>query len=584
MKVLALTSPGRLPTTSPDPGRWWDAVAGGGRHELVRFSATETWWRVICSERAKALLLAPLGPLDGMRRRALWRSRDIALAEDGLAAGRALASLKTPAPFSSAKAYISALAPIARYLADFNRAQDELDLDVVLGPYVRGVDYLDSVSVIAYSRRDTFLSRTIEEALEECPRGVGFAAFSPTKPQDLLTALITARLLRAREPGIHLCLVDLSCEDFSLLPHLESLRASKAFEGIFDSIVESKDDRDDVVPALIEAAAEGRAVRGYVKRADVPGVRSSASAACAPPPPLPAFSPEAIMVTRLSPRRCYWSRCTFCVHNNKYDDRGVSTQADVVAGLDRVEAMLAAGYGYINFADEALSPAMLRGLALEIKRRGLKFHWVCRSKIEHAHTAELAALIAEAGCREIQFGLETTSERVLRLMDKHVEGLDEKAMAKAFKTLTEAGVGVHANLIAGFPGDALADTRGSVEFLIREFAGLRGTTFFVSPFRLLPETPIVEAPERFGVRDVSISGDLAQYCAYTLDPRIAPAADEVFKELPALEKRLHDDLGWNGLADETCGSVFRMMYFGSGHGSIFKARADNPFACPARRP
>lgn len=580
MRVLALTSPGRLPTTSPDPGLWWDAVAATGRHELVRYSANEAWWRVICGERPKALLLSPLGALEGLRRRADWRSRNIALGEDGRAAGRALLALKTSVSFESASSYIAALAPIAGFLADLNRAQDELNVDVVVGPSVRGLNYLDSAAVVAYSLRDTLLSRMIEEALAGCPRDIGFVAFSPTKPEDLLTNLIAARLLRVRNPGVHLCLVDLSCEDYTLLPHLESLRASGAFDGLFDSVVESKDDRDDLVPALIEAVAEGRTVRGFVTRTNVPGVRPLTIRRYSPPSPLPTFSPEAIIVTRLSARRCYWSRCTFCVHNNKYDDRGAPTQADIHSGLDRIEAVLAAGYGYVNFADEALSPAMLRGLALEIKRRRLKFNWVCRSKIEHAHNAELFALIASAGCREIQFGLETTSERVLKLMDKHVEGLDERGLATAFRAMTDAGIGVHVNLIGGFPGDSLADMKGSVEFLIREFARLRGTSFFVSVFRLLPDTPIVKDPQRFGVRNVAINGDLAQYCTYDLDPRIGPEADAVLAALPDLERRLHDELGWNGLADEATAFVFRMMYFGSGHGSIFKARADNPFACP----
>lgn len=580
MRVLALTSPGRLPTSSPDPGLWWDAVAGTGRHELVRFSANEAWWRVICGERAKALILAPMGTLEGAGRRALWRSRNIALAEDGAAAGRSLESLKTPAPFASASAYLSALAPVARYLADLNRAQDEIYTYVEVGPHARGVNYLDSASVIAYSRRDTFLSRTIEESLAGCPRDIGFVALSPTNSEDLLTNIIAARVLRERNPGIHVCLVDHAFESHSLLPHMEALRDSGALDAVFDSVVVAKDERDDLVPALIDAAAAGRPIRGYVTRGAVPAAAPRAGLRHAPPAPLPAFSPGAIVVTRLSARRCYWSRCAFCAHNNKYDDRGVPSQADVPAALDRIEAFLAAGYGYVNFADEALSPTMLRALATEIKRRRLAFNWVCRSKLEVSHDAELFALIAEAGCREIQFGLETTSPRVLKLMDKHVEGLDEERMARAFRAMSDAGVGVHVNLLAGFPGDTLADTKGSVDFLIREFSRLRGTSFFISAFALLPDTPIAKAPERFGVRNIASGGDLAQAYTYDLDPGIGPGVQEVLAAVPGLARRLHDELGWSGLADEATGALFRTLYFGSGHGSIFKARPDNPFALP----
>ncbi len=580
MKVLTLTTPSRLPTSSADPGLWWDAVAAGGRHELLRFSANEAWWRVICGEKTKELLLAPLGLLAGVQQRALWRSRNIALAEDGRAAGLALESLKTCRPFESAAAYVAALSPLARYLADFNRAQDEFAVDVVIGPKAREVNYQDSASVVAYSRRDTLLSRTIEESLSGCPKDVGFVAFSLTSPEDLLTILIAARLMRTRNPGVHLCLIDFGYEHYSLSPHLESLRAARTLDGVFDSIIASKDDRDDLVPALIEAAAEGRPARGYVTRAGVPGVRPLAASRGALPSPLPSFSPEPIIVTRLSARRCYWSRCAYCAHNNKYDDRGVPSQTEIPVALDRIEAFLAAGYRYVNFSDEALSPAMLRGLALEIKRRGVKFSWVCRSKLEHAHDEDLFALLAEAGCKEIQFGLETTSERMLRLMDKHVEGLDERAMSRAFRAMSDAGVAVHLNLLAGFPGDALADAKGSVDFVIREFPRLRGATFFLSGFALLPETPVSMTPERFGVRNISVGGDLAQACSFDLDPAIAPAVAEALEAIPSLSRRAHDELGWSGFADEAVGPTFRALYFASGHGAIFKARADNPFACP----
>lgn len=580
MRVLALTSPARLPTTSPDPGLWWDAVAAAGCHELIRFSANEAWWRVICGDKPKKLILAPLGAMEAFGRRALWRSQDIALAEDGRAAGRALESLRTPAPFASAAAYVAALAPLARYLDDLNRAQGEIAVTVGSGPLERGVNYLDSVSIVAHSRLDTFLSKTIEEALASCPGDLGFVTFSLTGPEDLMTSLIAARLLRARNPGVHLCLVDHSNEHYSLLPHLESSRGALVFDGVFDSIVVSKDDRDDLIPALIEAAAEGRPVLGRATRSNVPGARPYTESRFAPPAPLPVFSPETILMTRLSARRCYWSRCAYCAHNNKYDDRGAPSQSDIPAALDRVSAFLAKGYGYINFTDEALSPGMLRGLALEIKRRGLTFNWVCRSKLELSHDAELFKLIAESGCREIQYGLETTSARVLKLMDKHVDGLDEGGMAKAFRAMTDAGVGVHLNLLAGFPGDTLADTKGSVEFLLREFPGLRGASFFVSAFTLLPDTPITKDPGRFGVSNVAVHGDLAQACTYDLDPLLAPAVAEIREALPGLDRRLHDELGWNGLADESTGRVLQFLYFGSGHGSIFKARADNPFACP----
>ena len=581
MRVLALTPPGRFPTTIADLGAWWDAVAETGQHEMLRFSANHAWWRAVCGAGMKEFVLQPLGRLDRLRRRALWRSRNIALKEDSLAAARALEALQTPAPYTTADNYINVIAPIACYLADLNRAQAEFAIDIAYGAHVRDLKYLDSATLVRYSRQDTILSRTIVAALKECPPDLGFVALSVTGLEDLLTSLIAARHLRARNANVHISLVDHGYENFSLHAHTPALRTAGTLDSIFDSIVVSKDERDDVVPALIAALGAGRVARGYLTRASLPDLQPSAPRRVSPPPPLPTFSPEPILVTRLSGRRCYWSRCSYCGHNNKYDDRGAPAHADIPTTLDRIEAFIAAGYSrYVNFSDEALSPSMLRQLARELERRRLTLNWVCRCKIERAHDAGLFAQIAKAGCKEIQYGLETTSPRMLKLMDKHVEGIDEPRIAQAFRDMAAVGIGVHVNLIGGFPGDSLADTEGSVDFIRREFANLRSASYFISAFTLLPDTPIAQEPERFGLSEITAHGDLAQAMTYQLRSDIAETTQAVMDAIPRLDQQLADALAWSRLADGPAGTMVMMLYFGSGHGALFKARADNPFADP----
>ena len=102
MRVLALTPPGRFPSVALDTGLWWDRVASGGQHELVRFSANYAWWRVMCSPQFKSRALAPLGTVDRLKRRAQWRAQNISLEADALAAGRSLDLLETTETFQSA--------------------------------------------------------------------------------------------------------------------------------------------------------------------------------------------------------------------------------------------------------------------------------------------------------------------------------------------------------------------------------------------------------------------------------------------------------------------------------------------------
>jgi hypothetical protein len=580
VRVLVLTSPGRFPTVVFDPGLWWGRVAAAGRHDLCRFSANYAWWRTLCSPRFKGVAMAPLGTLDRVRQQAEWWAQGIVLDSDAAAAGRSLSALMTPEPFLSASHYTGALAPLARYLADANRAQSEFAISAAAGPRVNDLDYTDSATLVRYSEHDSLLSRSIAVALEDCPADLDVLALNVTSPEDLLTALIVARHLRTRNPGIHISLIDHGYENFSLHAQIEPLRRAGSLETVFDTIIASKDARDDLVPALIDALAQGQTVAGFLTRASLQVAARIGAEEFYPPPPLPTFVPEPILWMRLSARRCYWSKCNYCTQNSKYENARAPARSEILTSLDRIEACIAVGYRYFYFSDEALSPSTLRLLADEIDRRRMKFYWACRCKLERAHNAELFDRLGRSGCYEILYGLETTSARVLKLMDKYVEGLDEARMAEVFREMEAAGIGIHVNLIGGYPGDTLVETRQSVDFLIRAFAKVRGGTYVLNRFAMLADTPIAGEPNRYGVARVSITGDLAQSHEFELMPHIASDTNPVLDDIERLRRLLDDDLGWSRLGVSPEGALATELYFGSGHGSIFKARSDNPFANP----
>lgn len=584
MRVLALTPPGRFPSVALDTGLWWDRVAGSGRHELLRFSANYAWWRIICSERFKKLALEPLSVIDRVKRRAEWRAQGIALAEDAKAASRSLDLIQIPQSFRSAGDYLRSLSGLAAYLPTLNRAQAEFRVSIADGPTVHELIYTDSGPLFRFSGFDSLLAATVRAALEDCPDDVGFVALSVSSPQDLLTALISARALRERYPGVHISLVDHGYENFSLHKHIETLQKSRTLDSVFDTVVVSKDDRDDLVPTLIDAVAEGRTVRGYLTLSSLAAAAPAPMTAFHPPPPLPSFSPESILWTRLSKRRCYWSRCTYCTQNAKYDDPRAPSRPEILRTLDRVEACIAAGYRYFYFADEALSPSTLRLLAEQIDARGLKFRWACRCKLEKAHTPELFERLGKSGCYEILYGLETTSTRILKLMDKFVEGIDEPEIGEVFGAMETAGIGIHVNLIGGYPGDTVEETKKSVDFLIREFSRRRNGTYVLNKFTALVETPVVQEPEKFGLSRVFESGDIAQSYEFELSSDIRVSTGEAVDQIPKLQKRLNDELGWSSVGRGPAGPLALELYFGSGHGAIFKSRPDNPFANPLLAP
>lgn len=579
-RLVLLQPPGRFPTVNRDPGLWWDALARGVRYKMRVYSANYEWWRTICSENVVRAILEPKTWSQALRARVEWRSRGLQLMGAARNAAAALAALERPATFSDPASYCKAGSMLQHHIAQVSESQRDLFINLDQGPVVPGLNYADSEALAAYARRDTLLHRLIRRSLAAVPLPIRFLAVTVSSPFDLLTAMISVLELKRRDASLHACLVDHGYENFSLHAHMPALRERGTLDAIFDSIIESKDDRDRLVPRLAMLAASGAERRGFVRAADFDcasderpqGVEHAAALAFPlPPPPVPAFVPEPVFWTRVSARRCYWSKCTFCTQNSKYVHAQAATKSEIADSLNRVEAAARLGYRNFIFSDEALSPAVLRTFSRLILQRGLALRWACRSKMEVAHDAALFRLMKAAGCYEVLFGIESISPRVQRLMAKHDPKLDRRRTREVLAAAAAAGISTHVNLIAGFPGDTLAEVEDSVDFVIGAFAGQPGATFVLNRFALFPDTPVLARPAAFGIESVSCAGDMPAAYGYTLIESLRAAHDEVLENIPRLQRKLYHALGWEALAaaPDTQGAID--LYFNSGHGAIMKA-------------
>jgi len=386
--------------------------------------------------------------------------------------------------------------------------------------------------------------------------------------------------MRKREPGMHICLADHGYENFSLHPHLERLSATGALTEVFDTIIARKQEVDRVLPRLIEMVAEGRGPKGLVSANDFVAAEVHPASALPVPPPMPAFTPEPIFWTRLSARACYWSRCTFCVQNAKHGEATAPMQAEIAETLERLERLKVAGYKTFIFSDEALSPALLKHFCRGLLERGLELTWACRCKLELGHTPELFRLMREAGCYEVLFGLESISPRTQRLMGKFVAGLDEARIREIMRTASEAGLGIHINLIGGFPGDTAQELAASVDFLAAALATARNATFLLNEFALFSDSPILRDAESFGLTPIVGEGDMPTQYSYRVRPELCGEASRVQQLIPVFRRQLNLRLGWSRWR-QTPGVIAALhLYFVSGHGAIFKSQPYNAFSNP----
>ncbi len=192
---------------------------------------------------------------------------------------------------------------------------------------------------------------------------------------------------------------------------------------------------------------------------------------------------------------CYWRQCSFCDTGLDYIARYEGLPAKRL--VDRIEATLAeTGQTGFHFTDEAAPPAALKALAAELKRRKLAISWWGNIRFEKAFTPELCRELAESGCIAVSGGLETASDRLLKLMNK---GVSVAQVAKVTKAFSDAGILVHAYLMYGFPTQAVQETVDSLEYvrqLIEEGCIQSG---FFHRFACTVHSPVGRHPEKFGV-------------------------------------------------------------------------------------
>ncbi len=193
---------------------------------------------------------------------------------------------------------------------------------------------------------------------------------------------------------------------------------------------------------------------------------------------------------------CCWSRCAFCDTSIDYICR--YDPADPAVLCDWIESILSeTGFRGFHFVDESLPPELIDGLCDEIFRRGLDIEWWGNIRFEKRLSGALIKKMARAGCIAVTGGLETCSDRTLRLMCK---GIAVGSAVRVLRDFAAAGILTHAYLMYGFPTQTRAETfrgLGTVRQLMEE--GVLHSAYW-HRFALTAHSEIARNPQRFGIR------------------------------------------------------------------------------------
>lgn len=566
MRVVYVTPPGRFPTVIHDPGRWWESVQGSV--EIRSVSANALWWSHLCTKEA----VERVRERPERRWRRVW-SRWTGRGREPVEAAKALEALTDPATYRGFEVYRAALAPLAQHLDLLNSVQDDLYFDVESGVRVLGLNYGSSEAVTRYAQQeDTALYRMIRNAVIPALPEPDLLLLRATSPQDLVTGLIVAHIVRTEYPGAVIVLADHWYENFSLSMHIGGGARLEPLMDVVDAVVEQRDGRDQTLLEVIHRMADGVPPSGWLDAehppCGTPAYVRVASQLTERPTWMETetFSPVPIVSTRLSAAACYWRKCTFCVQNVKYGPEPAAPKEEVLDSIARVIGWSHHGIRDLIFADEAVSVPTARLLSTEFAGQGLR--WSVRMKLEPSMTPDLFDAMYQAGCYEILTGIESTSERTLKRMGKWTPGLDEVRMRHIIEAMGSAGILPHLNLIGGFPGESLKETVRSVDFVCETLADLPGATFLLNDFAVFPHTEIARRPAAYGIELEVPSGDMPPALRYR---HVSSLDTATRSDIEALRRRMNVALGWADLDYAAGGELARYLFFTSGHGAWMKA-------------
>lgn len=257
---------------------------------------------------------------------------------------------------------------------------------------------------------------------------------------------------------------------------------------------------EEAFPLLLERIARGGPV------ADVPGVCLPGMPSATPvfqrnlddlPLPDPGlWIPPGIDARNLwvpvQTRRGCPMDCTYCP--NAVIEGRAPRRRSPERVVEWLRTMSEAGCRNFNFVDNTfnLPPSYAKALCRAILRAGLDIRMWCIVYPKWVD-AELAGLMAAAGCRQASLGFESGSDRMLRSFNKRFCAEDVRAVSKL---LGDAGIERTGFLLLGGPGETKESVEESLSFV--DTLGLEALKVTCG-IRLYPGTPLARTALEEGV-------------------------------------------------------------------------------------
>lgn len=442
----------------------------------------------------------------------LVRSRaDAHAVPEGIAEAKSV--FRDETRFHDPDAYASAVATVEAALRVISATHFPLHLDFTAYRTPLGLTSFEEVERSGSPGADPFddyVVKTLVPRLREAD--VNVVGLSVCFPGQLQPAYAFAAKIKRALPHVHV-----TCGGpgiTQLLIRLSGQRLAKAL-GPFDSACVFEG--ENTLLALVRALEEGtplRQCKNVVVRDKLMGARFMSGHGmedlkALPPPdfdglPLSLYFAPKLVLPYDPTRGCYWGKCTFC-HYGLAEVGTASYREREVAGIVSHLRGLSEKYGTRHFylSQDSVAPKTLVKISQAIVDSGLDVRWATDLKPEKYLTQERADLLKKAGAVACALGVESGSDRVLRLIDK---GAPVEVVSTVVDRLSTAGIAAEAMCFTDFPTETKDEALATLDFLGEREDKL--AVYIVGEFGLTHGSLVAQSPEKFGIRETwELEGD-----------------------------------------------------------------------------
>lgn len=219
--------------------------------------------------------------------------------------------------------------------------------------------------------------------------------------------------------------------------------------------------------------------------------------------------------------------CAFC---NFIKDRRLTWVKSTARIVAEMKAVQERGARYVWFVDDnfRLGKGDLETVCRRFIDEGIRLNWmtfVRASTLDHVDTD----LLRQAGCIEVQLGLESADPLVLTNMNKKAS---PELYGRVLRKLLGSGIDCSCYFIFGFPGETEESARHTREFIksFDDHAYEGNLCWSMFPFTLIPLSPVYEPETR---KKYDISGYLHKWRHATMNSD--QARDELIKTFLEIE-------------------------------------------------